>query len=95
VGDAACDTACGKLYEDLQAAGIDVLYDDRDQAAGAKFATADLIGIPYQVVLGPRGLSSGQAEIKHRKSGERETLPVGDAVAHLKSLIEPQRRNTV
>ncbi|GLQ57742.1 proline--tRNA ligase [Devosia nitrariae] len=95
VGDAACDTACGKLYEDLQAAGIDALYDDRDQAAGAKFATADLIGIPYQVVLGPRGLSSGEAEIKHRKSGERETLPIGDAVARLKSLIEPQRRNTI
>ena len=47
------------------------------QPAGAKFATADLIGIPYQIILGPRGLKDGQAEIKHRKSGERETLPLG------------------
>ena len=59
------------------AAGLDALYDDRDQPAGAKFATADLIGIPYQIILGPRGLKDGQAEIKHRKTGERETLPLG------------------
>jgi prolyl-tRNA synthetase, family II len=94
-GDAACDEACGKLYDELAAAGIDVLYDDRDQAAGAKFATADLIGVPYQIVLGPRGLAAGEAEIKHRKSGERETLPIAEAVARLKSLIEPQRRDNV
>jgi prolyl-tRNA synthetase len=95
VGDKDTDAACETLYAELQAAGLDTLYDDRDQPAGAKFATADLIGIPYQVILGPRGLKDGQAEIKHRKSGERETLPIGDAVARLKALIEPERRNTV
>ena len=72
-----------------------MLYDDRDQGAGAKFTTADLIGIPYQIILGPRGLASGEAEIKHRKSGERETLPIGDAVARLKALIEPQRKTDI
>ncbi|MEQ1902377.1 MAG: proline--tRNA ligase [Devosia sp.] len=94
-GDAETDAACGKLYAELEAAGLDALYDDRDAPAGAKFATADLIGIPYQIILGPRGLKEGNAEIKHRKSGERETLPIGNAVARLKSLIEPQRRAKV
>jgi prolyl-tRNA synthetase len=94
-GDAESDAACEKLYADLGTAGLDALYDDRDQGAGGKFATADLIGIPYQLILGPRGLREGQAEIKHRKSGERETLPLGDAVQRLKSLVELQRRDRV
>jgi prolyl-tRNA synthetase len=94
-GDAACDVACNKLYDELTAAGIDMLYDDRDQGAGAKFTTADLIGIPYQIILGPRGLAAGEAEIKHRKTGERETLPIADAVARLKGLIEPQRKTDI
>jgi prolyl-tRNA synthetase len=94
-GDADTDAACGKLYGELQAAGLDTLYDDRDQPAGAKFATADLIGIPYQIILGPRGLKDGQAEIKHRKSGERETLPLANAVERVRSLVVPQRRDTV
>lgn len=94
-GDKDTDAACDKLYGELNAAGIDALYDDRDQPAGAKFATADLIGIPYQLILGPRGLKEGQAEIKHRKSGERETLPLANAVERLKGLIEPQRLDQV
>ena len=72
-----------------------MLYDDRDTPAGQKFATADLIGIPYQVILGPRGLKEGQVEIKHRKTGERETLPIADAVSRLKGLIEPQRKTDI
>jgi len=95
VGDAETDAACEKLYAELQAAGIDTLYDDRDQAAGGKFATADLVGIPYQLIVGPRGLKDGQVEIKHRKSGERETLPIADAVQRLHSLIVPQRLDKV
>jgi prolyl-tRNA synthetase len=95
VGDAGTDEACETLYRNLGAAGLDVLYDDRDQPAGQKFATADLIGIPYQLILGPRGLKEGQAEIKHRKSGERETLPLASAVERLRGLIEPQRRDKV
>jgi prolyl-tRNA synthetase len=94
-GDAECDAACDKLYAELNAAGLDMLYDDRDQGAGAKFTTADLIGIPYQLILGPRGLKAGEAEIKHRKTGERETLPIADAVARLKGLIEPQRKTDI
>lgn len=94
-GDAACDAASEKLYGQLEAAGIDVLYDDREMGAGQKFATADLIGIPFQLIAGPRGLASGEVEIKHRKSGERETLGIEDAVARLRALIEPERRDAV
>ncbi|MDB5474036.1 MAG: proline--tRNA ligase [Devosia sp.] len=92
-GDSACDAACDELYSALSAAGVDTLYDDRDQGAGAKFTTADLIGIPYQLIVGPRGLKAGEVEIKHRKSGERETLALAEAVTRLKGLIEPQRKN--
>jgi prolyl-tRNA synthetase len=94
-GDADTDAACDKLYAELTAAGLDMLYDDRDQPAGSKFATADLVGIPYQIILGPRGLKSGEVEIKHRKTGERETLPLANAVERLKGLIEPQRMNDI
>jgi prolyl-tRNA synthetase len=94
-GDATSDAASEKLHAELRAVGVDVLYDDRDAAAGAKFATADLVGIPYQLIVGPRGLKEGQAEIKHRATGARETLPLGDAVARLQKLIVPQRRDRV
>lgn len=92
-GDAECDAANEKLYSQLHAAGVDVLYDDRATGAGQKFATSDLIGIPFQLIVGPRGLASGEVEIKHRKSGERETIGVEDAVSRLKALIEPERRD--
>jgi prolyl-tRNA synthetase len=95
VGDADSDRASERLYEDLKLEGIDALYDDRDQGAGGKFAAADLIGIPYQLIVGPRGLKDGQVEIKHRKSGERETLSIEEAVGRLKGLIVPQRRDSV
>src|SRR5690606_73050 len=94
-GDADTDAACARLYGELGNAGLDVLYDDRDQPAGAKFATADLIGIPYQIILGPRGLKEGLAEIKHRKTGERETLQLANAVDRVKSLVETQRLDMV
>jgi len=73
-GDAACDAACADLYAKLEKAGIDVLYDDRDDRPGAKFATMDLIGLPYQVIVGPKGLAAGEYEIKDRRTGARETL---------------------
>jgi prolyl-tRNA synthetase len=85
VGDAAVDGACGQLYADLEKAGFEVLYDDREDRPGAKFATADLIGLPYQVIVGPKSLAEGKVEIKWRKSGERETVALGDAVARLKA----------
>ncbi len=83
-GDAACDAACDDLYAQLTNAGVDVLYDDTDQRAGGKFATADLIGLPWQVIVGPRGVAAGEAEIKNRKTGERETLPLADVVARFR-----------
>ena len=60
-----------------------MLYDDRDDRPGAKFATADLIGIPYQVMVGPRGLAEGKVELKLRSTGERELLSPADAVARI------------
>ena len=82
-GDAACDSACEKLYGDLMKAGVDVLYDDTDDRAGAKFAAADLIGAPMQVIAGPRSVANGEVEVKDRKTGERETMTVEAAIARL------------
>ena len=79
-GDADCDAVCDRLYAELQAAGQDVLYDDEDTRAGAKFATMDLIGLPLQIIVGPRGAKAGEVELKLRAGGERETLPVGDVL---------------
>ncbi|MFA6265392.1 MAG: proline--tRNA ligase [Pseudolabrys sp.] len=73
-GDAATGAACEELYRGLSAKGIDVLYDDTDKGAGAKFATADLIGVPWQVMVGPRGLAEGKVEVKSRKTGEKELM---------------------
>jgi prolyl-tRNA synthetase len=80
-GDADCDRACETLYAELAAAGRDVLYDDTDARAGGKFATADLIGLPWQVIVGPRGLAAGEVEIKNRATGERTTVPLADVAA--------------
>jgi prolyl-tRNA synthetase len=83
VGDAATDAASERLYRELGAAGCDVLYDDRDERPGGKFATADLIGIPWQVLIGPKGLAEGRVELKYRATGEREHLALEDVVARL------------
>jgi prolyl-tRNA synthetase len=82
-GGADTDPACEQLYRALTARGVDVLYDDLDQRPGAKFATADLIGIPYQVMVGPRGLAEGKIEIKRRVDGSRELLSPADALERL------------
>jgi len=82
-GASDTDAACERLYRDLTAKGIDVLYDDTEQRPGAKFATADLIGIPWQIMVGPKGLAAGKVELKQRASGERELLSPADAVARL------------
>ncbi|MBO9426910.1 proline--tRNA ligase [Labrenzia sp. R4_1] len=73
-GDDVTDPVCEDLYAKLEAAGIEVLYDDTDSRAGAKFATMDLIGLPFQVVAGPRGLKDGVLEVKDRATGEKEML---------------------
>jgi prolyl-tRNA synthetase len=80
-GDAATDAASEQLYRELSAAGVDVLYHDSDERAGAKFATADLIGIPWQILVGPRGLAEGKVELKRRADGSRTMLSPADAVA--------------
>jgi prolyl-tRNA synthetase len=79
-GDAACRAAADALYQQLEAAGIEVIYDDREESAGAKFATADLIGVPFQVILGPRGVAKGVAEVKTRRGGERQEMPIESVV---------------
>ena len=81
VGDADTDAACENIYKALEAKGVDVLYDDRDERAGAKFGTMDLIGLPWQVIIGPRGLKDGIAEVKNRKTGERENVALDQLVA--------------
>ncbi|WP_116089786.1 proline--tRNA ligase [Sphingomonas crusticola] len=82
--DEACAKAADELYAQLQAAGVDVLYDDRDERGGAKFATMDLIGLPWQIVIGPKGLANGIVELKRRATGEREELAPADAIARVK-----------
>ena len=80
VGDAEADAACEKIYKALEARGVDVLYDDRNQPGGAKFAAMDLIGLPWQVIIGPRGLKDGIAEVKNRKTGARENVSLDQIV---------------
>lgn len=82
-GDGGTDAACEKLYAALQAKGVDVLYHDLDERPGSKFATADLIGIPWQVLIGPKGLAAGQFELKKRADGSREMLSPDDVLARL------------
>ena len=82
-GDEQTDMACDALYTELTRAGIEVLYDDTPERAGGKFAKMDLIGLPWQLVVGPRDLKQGQVELKRRATGERETLPIDTALARL------------
>lgn len=82
-GDAAVDGACERLYAELGRAGLDVLYDDTDTRAGAKFATMDLIGLPWQLIVGPKSLAEGKVELKRRATGEREVLSIEAALDRL------------
>jgi prolyl-tRNA synthetase len=82
-GDAAVDAACEKLYRELVAKDVDVLYDDTDQRAGAKFAAADLIGVPWQILVGPKGLADGKIEVKRRSDGARENMSPEDVVLRI------------
>ena len=70
VGDDTCMTCADDLYARLQAAGADPIYDDRDDRPGAKLAAMDLIGIPWQIIIGPRGMDNGVVEVKNRRTGE-------------------------
>jgi prolyl-tRNA synthetase len=79
-GDGAADAACAALYAALTARGLDPLYDDRDERAGAKFATMDLIGLPWRITVGPRGLAAGKVELTSRRTGLSEEMSVAAAV---------------
>ncbi|WP_376987689.1 proline--tRNA ligase [Bosea sp. R86505] len=84
VGDAATDSASQRLYQHLLSKGYDALYDDTDARPGGKFATADLIGVPWQIIVGPKGLADGKVEVKRRTSGERELVSLEEALARFK-----------
>jgi prolyl-tRNA synthetase len=83
VDDADCSATCEHLYGSLEANGIDVLYDDRSERPGVKFADMDLIGLPWQVVVGPRGLKAGVVELKSRKTGEKQEVGLESAMSML------------
>jgi prolyl-tRNA synthetase len=82
-GRAQTDGACEQLYRNLTAKGVEVLYHDLDERPGAKFATADLIGVPWQVLIGPRGLAEGKVEVKKRSDGSREMMSPAAALDRL------------
>jgi prolyl-tRNA synthetase len=76
-------SAADAIYAQLSSAGIETLYDDRDDRGGAKLASMDLIGLPWQLIVGPRGIATGTVELKNRRSGERQELSVESALARL------------
>ena len=90
-GDEEADAACDALYKSLKALGLDPLYDDRKGGAGMKFATMDLIGLPWRITVGPRGLKNGVVELTSRRSGESEELSAEDAVKKLAGIYEHHR----
>jgi prolyl-tRNA synthetase len=92
VGDAETDSACEVFYERLQAAGFKVLYDDRDDRAGAKFAAMDLIGLPWQLIVGPKGLKAGEIELKERATGARHSLTFDAALNALVDTAQQARK---
>jgi prolyl-tRNA synthetase len=81
VGDAAVDAVAEQAYAALGAAGREPLLDDRDERPGAKFASLDLVGIPWQLIVGPKGVAEGTVEIKRRATGARQVLPLEAALA--------------
>ena len=90
-GDAEADAACESLYDALQALGLEPLYDDRDERAGGKFATMDLIGLPWRITVGPRGLKNGVVELTSRRSGESEELPPEQAIEKIAKIYAGHR----
>ncbi|OOY27258.1 MAG: proline--tRNA ligase [Rhodobacteraceae bacterium] len=79
-GDVSCDSACEALYRAFVEHGLDPLYDDREERAGAKFATMDLIGLPWRITVGPRGIAANKVELTCRRTGESEEMSAEEAV---------------
>ncbi|ROT96291.1 proline--tRNA ligase [Histidinibacterium lentulum] len=90
-GDGEADAACERLYGELSALGLEPLYDDRDERAGAKFATMDLIGLPWRITVGPRGLKAGVVEVTDRRTGASEEMTPEAAVARIDEIYHPHR----
>ncbi len=86
-GDAVCDAIAGDVYAKAKSAGLDPLLDDRPESAGAKFATMDLIGLPWQIAVGPRGAKAGTVEVKDRRSGAKQEMSLDAALARLSAGI--------
>ncbi|MEA3501175.1 MAG: proline--tRNA ligase [Actinomycetota bacterium] len=91
IDDEATMIVANRLYDDLVDAGIDVLIDDRAERPGVKFNDAELIGIPYRVTVGPRGLTDDIVELSERRSGERTDLPIETAFEHITALVTSSR----
>ncbi len=91
VNDTATMEMAGKLYDDLTGVGLEVLFDDRDERPGIKFKDADLLGIPYRVVLGPKTLAKQAAEVRSRRSREMELMPLQSLVGALGERIRAER----
>ncbi|MBC6442088.1 MAG: proline--tRNA ligase [Rhodobacteraceae bacterium] len=89
-GNGAADATCEALYRQLTGHGLDPLYDDTNEQAGAKFATMDLIGLPWRITVGPRGLKNGVVELTSRRSGVCVELTSADAVARVAEIYAPQ-----
>jgi prolyl-tRNA synthetase len=91
-GDAGTDAACEEIYTALIAKGLEPLYDDREERAGAKFAGMDLIGPPWRITVGPRGLKSGMVELTSRRTGESEEMSPEVAVARVADIYAPHHK---
>ena len=87
-GDEETDSVCEALYAGVKALGLDPLYDDRWDRAGGKFATMDLIGLPWRVVVGPRGLKNGVVELSSRRSGESHEMPIETVLKRLATIYK-------
>jgi prolyl-tRNA synthetase len=90
--DIACSEAGDRLYDALIAGGIDVLLDDRDERPGVKFKDADLVGIPYRLTVGPKGIADGVVELRTRRTGETRDLPIDRAAETTIDTILDERR---
>jgi prolyl-tRNA synthetase len=86
-GDAEVAKAANALYAELEAAGVEVLYDDRDERPGVKFKDADLIGLPIRLAVGKKGLANGQVEWKLRTSKDVQLVPLGEVAQRVKEAI--------
>ena len=91
-GDDVCEPLAQRVAQVLCAAGVDVIYDDRDERPGVKFADNDLMGFPYQVVVGKRNAKEGNVEVKDRATGERQVMSADEAVAFVRSVVEAARK---